>query len=191
MTMFAGDLDRARVRLVRTDDLSIGELAALHAVVSAAFGGDRDEPFEYDDWMNALGGVHVVAELGGRVAAHAAVVPRDLRVAGRPVLTGYVEAVGVDPKLQRRGLGTFVMRAANSHIAEAYELGALGTGEHAFYGRLGWRTWRGPSSVRRDDGDLATPEEDGLIMVLTVPSTPAWLDLDAPISCEWRAGDLW
>ena len=160
-------------------------------MIDAAFGGDRDEPFDDDDWQHALGGVHVIAELDGRVVAHASVVPRILHVGGRPLRTGYVEAVGVHPSAQRRGLGTWVMRAANDLIAEGYELGALGTGDQPFYERLGWRVWRGPSSVRAPDGDLPTPDEDGFIMVLAVPSTPPWLDLDAPISCEWRAGDDW
>jgi aminoglycoside 2'-N-acetyltransferase I len=191
MTLSRADLVRVRVRRLRTAELSPARLAALRELVDAAFGGDRDEPFDDHDWQHALGGVHAVAELDDRFVAHAAVVPRELHAGGRPLRTGYVEAVGVHPDLQRRGLGTLVMRAADEHIAEAYELGGLGTGDHGFYDRLGWRTWRGPSFVRAPDGDRPTPDEDGFIMVLTVPSTPDWLDLDAPISCEWRAGDDW
>ena len=60
----------------------------------------------------------------------------------------------------------------------------------AFYERLGWRLWRGPSSVRTAAGLRATPDDDGYIMVLETPSSPT-LDLAASMSCEFRPGDVW
>jgi aminoglycoside 2'-N-acetyltransferase I len=131
-----------------------------------------------------------VLELDGKILAHASVVERELHVGGRPVQAGYVEAVATDPDHQGRSLGTRVMRDVMSYIQERFELGALGTGSHHFYERLGWLTWRGPSSVRTDDGTQRTPDEDGYILVLPTPSSPH-LDLTAPISCEWRPGDVW
>jgi aminoglycoside 2'-N-acetyltransferase I len=77
-----------------------------------------------------------------------------------------------------------------AEIVAGYELGALGTGEQAFYERLGWRTWHGPSAVRTDDGERPTPDDDGYLMVLATPASPP-LDLDVSISCEWRPGDVW
>ena len=177
------------VRRIRASELTPAEAEAIRTVLWAAFGDDPEEGFTEDDWAHALGGIHVVAEADGRIVAHASVVPRELRVGGRPLATGYVEAVAVEPGLQRSGLGTAVMRVA-AEIVAGYELGALGTGEHAFYERLGWRRWRGPSSVRTESGEQATPDDDGFIMVLATASSPA-LDLDAPISCEWRPGDVW
>ena len=82
------------------------------------------------------------------------------------------------------------MRLVKDYIGTHFELGALGTGSHAFYHRLGWQTWQGPSFVRADTGEQATPDEDGYILVLTTRSSPA-LDLTLPISCEWRPGDVW
>ena len=118
-------------------------------------------------------------------------VERDIRVGGTPLRTGYVEAVATDPSRQGHGIGTALMREVNQHLAEGgYELGALGTGSQGFYERLGWSIWRGPSSVRTADGEHPTPEEDGYILVLRTAATPA-LDPDAPISCEWRPGDVW
>lgn len=178
-----------RVRRIRSRDLTAAEIEAIRAILWAAFGDDPEDGFTEDDWEHALGGTHVVAEINDRIVAHASVVPRELRVAGRPLATGYVEAVAVEPGRQGSGLGTAVMREAAAIVA-GYELGALGTGEHHFYERLGWRTWRGPSSVRTESGERATPDEDGYIMVLATPTTPA-LDFDAPISCEWRSGDAW
>jgi aminoglycoside 2'-N-acetyltransferase I len=183
-------IDRVQVRRAATSDLSTAELAAIRAMLDMAFA--PDDPFFPDsDWQHALGGLHLVATMSGETIAHASVVERELHVAGRPLRTGYVEAVGTSPALQGRGVGTLVMRAANEHIAGTYELGALGTGEHGFYERLGWRTWQGPTLVRAPGGDRRTPDEDGGIMVLATPSTPVVLDVRAPLSCDWRPGDVW
>ena len=38
------------------------------------------------------------------------------------------------------------------------------------------------------DGVVATPDDDGAIYVLT---TSAPVDLDGPITCDWREGDGW
>ena len=178
-----------RIRSLPTTALSRAEVAVLKGLMAEAFAEDEHGGFTDDDWAHALGGTHFVAEDGGRIVGHAAVVERDIRVGGRPLRTGYVEAVATAVDRQRSGIGTALMRAVAEHLG-AYELGALGTGSHAFYSRLGWVTWRGPSSVRTPGGEEPTPEEDGYIMILRTPSTPP-LDLDAPISCEWRPGDVW
>lgn len=177
------------LRRVTTGELTAAEIEAVRAILWAAFGDDPEGAFTEHDWEHALGGTHVVADIAGRIVAHASVVPRDLHVAGRPLRTGYVEAVAVEPGRQGSGIGTAVMREVAALVAP-YELGALATGHHRFYERLGWRTWRGPLSVRVASGELPTPGEDASLMVLTTESTPP-LDLDAPISCEWRPGDVW
>jgi aminoglycoside 2'-N-acetyltransferase I len=192
VTTPALDPDRLRLRSVRTNELAADDLAAIREIMDAAFGRDPEHGFDDDDWAHALGGLHVLAELDGGLVAHASVVARTLEVRGQPVRTGYVEAVATTPRLQGRGIGTSVMRVVNRHIEEAYELGALGTGSHAFYERLGWRTWQGPSSVRTPEGELRTADEDGYILVLETSTTPMRpLDLTAPISCDWRPGDVW
>ena len=184
------DLAKVSVRRARTEELDRDQLAAIRTLLDAAFAPD-DPFFPESDWQHALGGVHVIAEIGGSVIAHASVVPRELHADGRPLRTGYVEAVATSPRLQARGVGTLVMQAANAHIRQTYELGALGTGEHGFYARLGWRTWQGPLYVRAQEGEQRTAEEDGGIMILETPSTPKPLDLALPLSCDWRDGDVW
>jgi aminoglycoside 2'-N-acetyltransferase I len=183
----------ASLRVVPTAELTEPDIAAIRGLMTAAFGSDPEERFEDADWDHALCGTHVLVERDGAILAHAAVVPRDLHVGGRPVRVGYVEAVATAPDVQGQGFGTMAMREVGRIVAAGSELGALGTGSHGFYERLGWRTWRGPSSVRTEAGERATPEDDGYLMVLRTPSTPAWLPdaLDAPISCEWRPGDVW
>jgi aminoglycoside 2'-N-acetyltransferase I len=137
-----------------------------------------------------VGGLHFVLDLDGEVIAHASVVERELQVDGRPLRTGYVEAVATAVDRQGTGHGSLVMADVTSYIRERFELGALGTGRQRFYQRLGWLTWTGPSFVRTADGPRRTPEEDGSILVLPTPLSPP-LDPTTPISCEWRPGDVW
>ena len=177
------------VREVTTDALSRAELGALRGLFDAAW-ADDPEAFTDEDWEHAVGGLHFVVEDGGSIVAHASVVERELHVDGRPVATGYVEAVATLPAHQRRGHGSAVMRAVGAHIDRRLRLGALGTGLAAFYERLGWVVWRGPTFVRTDGGLVRTAEEDGQVLVRLTPATPD-IDLSAPISCEWRPGDVW
>ena len=180
-----------RLRRLPTSDLSALEISAIRSLLWTAFADEgEDERFSEDDWQHALGGMHFVLDVGGEIAAHASVVERELHVAGRPMRTGYVEAVAALPGRQRTGLGTTVMRDVGAYLGERFDLGALGTGSHGFYQRLGWETWRGPSAVRASNGRRATPDEDGYILILRTPNSPP-LDLDAAIDCEWRPGDVW
>ncbi|HEY7590506.1 MAG TPA: GNAT family N-acetyltransferase [Candidatus Limnocylindrales bacterium] len=180
-----------RVRWIRTEELTAAELAAVRALLLAAFGPDD---YAETDWTNALGGTHFLVNEDSAVVAHASVVERELRIGERPgvtvLRTGYVEAVATAPERQGRGLGTIVMEAATDHIRERYELGALDTSSHHFYERLGWQRWRGQLFVRTQDGEQRTPEEEGYVLVLRTPTSPL-LDLDAPMSCDWRPGDVW
>jgi aminoglycoside 2'-N-acetyltransferase I len=166
------------------------EIAAIRELMEAAFGSDEEERFTDDDWGHAVGGVHFVLDIEGDIVSHAAVVERELHVGGRPLRTGYVEAVATAPDRQGSGLGSLVMADVTDYIRDGFELGALGTGRHHFYERLGWLTWAGPSSVRTSAGPRRTPDDDGYILVLSTPSSPR-LDLTASISCEWRPGDVW
>ncbi|MEJ7749637.1 MAG: GNAT family N-acetyltransferase [Candidatus Limnocylindrales bacterium] len=171
-------------------DLKIDQITAIRAMLVAAFGSDQDEAFTDDDWRHALGGMHYLLEVDGTIVSHAAVVQRVLRIGDRPLRTGYVEAVATAPDRQGAGFGSQVMTAVTADIESRFELGALGTGRHRFYERLGWLTWAGPSFVRTADGLQRTAEDDGFIFVLPTPSTPS-LDLTAPISCDDRPGDVW
>jgi aminoglycoside 2'-N-acetyltransferase I len=185
------DSDRLRLRRLATSELTAGEVREIRALMDVAFGSEgEEERFSDDDWQHALGGVHFVLALDGEIVAHAAVVERQLYVGGLPLRTGYVEAVATSPDRQGVGLGSIVMTDVSEYIREGFELGGLGTGRQSFYGRLGWRIWAGPSAVRTPDGERPTPDDDGYIMVLETPTTPA-LELAAQISCEERPGDVW
>jgi aminoglycoside 2'-N-acetyltransferase I len=187
--MAAGGGDEARVRRVVTADLTAPEVASIRRLLWAAFGPGAEGMTEAD-WEHALGGTHFVLEVDGEIVSHASVVERELHVDGRPLRTGYVEAVGTAPDRQGIGFGSRVMKDVTAYIREEFELGALGTGRHHFYERLGWLTWQGPSSVRTESGARRTPDDDGYILVMPTPSSPP-LDLAASISCDRRAGDVW
>jgi aminoglycoside 2'-N-acetyltransferase I len=176
----------ASIRVVPSADLTATEWRSLTALCIAAF----EEPWD-DYWDNIGPGVHVLAEDAERgIVAHAAIVDRLLYPGDLTLRSGYVEAVAVWPDLQRSGLGTRVMAVIDEMLDERYEIGALGTGSHEFYARLGWVAWRGPTSIRERDGTLVrSPDEDDDIMVRLTPTTPAGLDLSLPIAIDWRPGD--
>src|SRR5262249_55412460 len=126
---------------------------------------EKGGEFTDQDWEAALGGVHVVLEEGGTVVAHGAAVPRMLELNGRPLRSGYVEAVATHPLLQRQGLGTRGMREATALAGRDFELGALSSAVVGFYELFGWQVWPGSTGVRTPHGLQLTPDEDGSILV--------------------------
>jgi aminoglycoside 2'-N-acetyltransferase I len=143
-----------------------------------------------DDWEHALGGMHAIVLEDAHVIAHAAVIQRRIMHQGRALRTGYVEAVAVRADRRRRGHAASLMAKLERIIRDAYDIGALGASDMAkpFYESRGWQKWRGPSSALTPFGVVRTNEDDGGIYVLPV-TLP--LDLDEPIVCDWRGGDVW
>lgn len=134
--------------------------------------------------------VHVLARVQGRLVAHAAWVERELRAANLalPLRAAYVEAVAVPIALQGRGYGTEVLAAIPPLLGE-FDIAALSPSEAPYYERLGWELWRGPLTYMHGADEIATPEEE--VMILRLPKTPAALNLSAGLSTDWRAGDVW
>lgn len=147
----------------------------------------------YEEELSALfatfiSPVHVLAYLGDALVSHAMWVTRWLQPGTLPLLrTAYVEMVATAPAHQGAGFGTAVMQRLAAEI-QNFDLGGLSTGSHGFYARLGWQSWRGPLFIRTDTGLLPVPDDS--MMFLRLPKTPA-LDVTAPLSAEWRAGELW
>jgi aminoglycoside 2'-N-acetyltransferase I len=174
------------LRTASTSDLSTAKLRELTQLLEAAFG----ESFT-GYWGDIGPALHFMGLEGDAVLAHACVVERELQTQGHSLRTGYVEGVATWPHRQGQGHGTKVMQSVAAHILDAYELGALSTGRKRFYRNLGWVSWKGPTYIRHKDGRVArTARDDGSIMVLTTKATPP-LNLRAPISAEWRRGELW
>jgi aminoglycoside 2'-N-acetyltransferase I len=175
-----------QLRVLTTGEATTALLGAIRHMLDDAFDG----AFTEDDWDHALGGWHVVVTDGADVVSHAAVVTRVLEVAGRPFHTGYVEAVATATARQSEGLGSRAMATATDVVRCEFELGALSTGSHHFYERLGWERWRGPTYVRCGEHAVRTPDEDDGVMVLRFGAS-AGIDLRAPVSCDARIGDDW
>jgi aminoglycoside 2'-N-acetyltransferase I len=175
-----------QAQVLATPDLDERSLAAIRSLLVAAFDGGFDE----HDWAHTCGGWHIVIEDGGHLVAHAAVVARILDVDGTLLRTGYVEGVATAPDRQGSGLGTAVMQAAATVIERDFDLGALSTGEHTFYERLGWERWQGPTFATHGTERARTPDDDDGVMVRRFGPT-AELPLDGEITCEGRPGDDW
>lgn len=171
--------------LLVSDALDAGTRASLRRLWDAAF-----EDFDDFDAAHSFGDLHALVRDGGEVVAHASVVPRTLLIGSEAWAAGYVEGVAVAPARQRRRLGTAVMTALQGCFPGRYQVAMLGTGEHAFYERLGWERWRGPSYVIRDGLPVRTPEDDDGLMVLRLPESLG-IDLTAAVACEDRPGDAW
>ena len=173
-----------------TDELEPEQLDELTRLCEAAF----HQPFTAV-WERVGPGLHVMTELDGLVIAHAMIVDRPIYLGHEADLAldaGYVENVATLPELQGRGHGAAAMRRAGEIIGDEYALGALATRTNAFYLRLGWETWLGPSSVRMRDGERAlSADQDGHVMVLRTLRTPQGLDLTAPIAVDWRPDEPW
>jgi aminoglycoside 2'-N-acetyltransferase I len=177
------------VRVAHTADLEPATLAAGRALLDDVFAGDLDD----NDWEHALGGIHALAydDATGDLVGHASVVQRRMIYNNVALRTGYVEAVGVRTDHRRAGVGGALMAPLERVIRNAYDFGALGATDVAvpFYTGRGWRPWRGEARALTPGGIRRTADEEGAIYVLVNAGMP--LDLDAPLTCDWRDGDVW
>lgn len=171
------------LRVLPAAQLAAGERENVIALCSRAFEED------YRPYLDGFAEpTHVLAYQQGARVSHALWITRWLQQGDGPLLRcAYVEGVATEPSLQRRGLGAAVMSRLALEIG-GWDLGGLCTGSPDFYARLGWELWRGPLFVRTANG-LQRANEEG-VMILRLSRTPP-LDLDGPLSVEWRSLDPW
>ncbi len=168
------------IERVATQFLSESALAELRDLCNLAYGSPVFETFG--------GGEHLLGREEGRLICHAMWITRWLQPHGHvPLKTAYVELVATHPRHRKRGHATAIMERVALEIADE-ELGGLSPATPGLYQRLGWRFWQGPLSARTDGGVVQTP--DDRVMVLQLSRTPA-LDFQAPLSVEWRPGEVW
>ena len=145
--------------------------AEIVGLCTDALGADCGSLFDY-----LKASTHVVANLDGRLVAHACWTTRRLRQAGMPPLrTAWVDAVSVAPPHQNRGLGTLVLRRLADMTAD-FELRGLGTERVGYFARLGWEPWVGPTA-----GVLHDPLDS--LMILRTATSPQF-DTTVPISAS-------
>jgi aminoglycoside 2'-N-acetyltransferase I len=158
-------------------------LTAVRDLCNAAYQEDMAGYFD------AIGPAeHLLGWHEETLASHLMWVTRWLQPGDGPLLrTAYVELVATAPEMQRQGHATTLLRDFPSQVTD-FDLAALSPATETLYTRLGWRLWRGPLSVRTAQELVPTPEEQ--IMVLPLPRSPT-LDWEAPLSVEWRPGEVW
>ncbi len=160
----------AKVQLLTTGDVPAVLLRKVRTLLLDAFDGG----FSEDDWEHALGGWHAIVTEAGQPIAHAAVTPRIMQIGGRTFRCGYVEAVGTDPLARRSRHGSRAVKAVMDVIRQEFEVGVLSTSRQAFYERLGWERWQGPSFVIRDGEKVRTEQEDdGIMSCASAPAQPS------------------
>lgn len=155
------------------------------ALCSDAYEEDFTPYFELLDTA-----VHMLAMEDEELVCHAAWISRTLRLGPQraPLSCAYIEAVATPIRLQRRGLGTLVIRAIPQQLL-SFDIAALSPSEPDFYARSGWEMWRGPLYCMKDGLRLSTPDEQ--VMIHRLPRTPSGLSLTEELEVDWRAGDVW
>ena len=183
-------MSRARLLTAQTEELGTERLDELNTLCESAF----RIPFAFI-WERVGPGIHVIAELEGQAVAHAMLVDRRLYLgheADLAIDAGYIENVATLPTFAGQGYATAVMREVGRILDEEYAVGALATRSHAFYERLDWQRWSGPTSVRMPDGErVRSVTQDGAIMVRRTPRTHTDLDPAGAIAVDWRPGESW
>ena len=177
--------DRLHIKIVSSEALSDPDKRAIISLCNLAYEEDLEPLF--NTFVDAT---HVLGTFRGSLVGHALWVTRWLQPGNEaPLRTAYVEAMATHPDFRRRGFAAQIMTALGEAI-RSFELGALcpDLGIADLYEKLGWEFWRGPLSIRAGQGLLPTPDER--VMILRLPKTPA-LHLEAPLSAEWREGELW
>jgi aminoglycoside 2'-N-acetyltransferase I len=172
-----------KLEIIRDIHLTDEQRSAIHVLCNRAYEEDLTSLFNtFSDTT------HVLGYLEETIVSHAMWVTRWLQPGDGPYLrTAYVEMVATEPNFQRRGFATVIMRGLAEAISD-FELGGLCPAEPELYAKLGWVFWRGPLFIRAPGGLMPTPDEE--VMILRLSKTPV-LDLDLPLSAEWRGGEIW
>jgi aminoglycoside 2'-N-acetyltransferase I len=163
--------------------LSQNEIREVIDLCSLAFEEDFSSYLdEFDD------PVHVLAKLDGILVSHALWITRWIEIRGlEPLKTAYVEGVATGEIHRGKGYATAIMKRLAGEI-QGYDIGALSPADTTLYTRLGWEYWQGPLYARKKGDWVRVPEETA--MILRTPKTPS-IDIQAPLSIEWRKGDVW
>jgi predicted acetyltransferase len=174
---------KVSIKVKPGNSLSQGEIREVIDLCSRAFEED------FSSYLEAFNDpVHVLAKLDGVFFSHALWITRWMRIKGMARLrTAYVEGVATEEIHRGKGYATVVMERLAGEI-QGYDIGALSPADTTLYTQLGWEYWKGPLYGRKDGDWLLVPEETAVI--LRTPKTPR-LDIQAPLSIEWREGEVW
>ena len=116
-----------------------GDHAAIRALVAAAFGPDDDtEDFVEAVRKRAEVCLAEVALAGGAIVGHAQWCEATVIVDGRRVRGAYLTCLSATPALQRRGIGSALVRSGLARLATRGYAAATLLGDPAYYGRFGF-----------------------------------------------------
>jgi hypothetical protein len=172
-----------RIEHLATRYLPQSSTRALVALCDAAFNENSAAYFR-----DIGPGEHLLGWDNETLATHLMWVPRTLVVGRLSLRTAYIEQVATAGSHGRRGYASQLLGMLPPLLA-SYDIAALSPATESLYLRLGWQYWEGPLSHRKDGEGVPDPEER--VMVLPLPRTPTALDRKAPLSIEWRPGDVW
>ncbi len=173
-----------KIQIVPSALMTDREIENIISFCNRAYAEELDALFE--TFENTT---HVLGLINEKLVSHAMCVTRYLQTGAAPIMrTAYVEMVATEKAYRRRGFAAAIMKRLIDEVQD-YDLAALSPSDHKYYAKLGWELWQGPLFIRTDDGLLASPEDEEA-MIYRLPKTPV-LDLAAPLSAEWREGELW
>ena len=115
------------------------DAAAVRALVTAAFGRD-DDTADFVEAVRREAEVCLaeVALAGSAIVGHAQWCAAPLTVDGRPVKGAYLARLSAEPSLQKRGIGSRLVRSGLRRLVEnGFEAASL-LGDPAYYGRFGF-----------------------------------------------------
>jgi len=171
------------LEVIPGDALSHYEVEEIVCLCSRAY----EEP--YAPYLQSFNDpVHVLGRINGNLVSHALWITRWMQIIGTQILrTAYVEAVATEEAQRGKGYASGVMTCLAEQIQD-YGIGGLSPAQTTLYLRQGWEYWQGLLYARKDGQWLFVPDE--VAMVLRTPNTPP-LDIHAPLSIEWREGEVW
>jgi putative acetyltransferase len=115
------------------------DAAMVRALVTAAFGAD-DDTADFVEAVRREAEVCLaeVAGSGGGGVGHVQWCAAPLTVDGRAVKGPYLTCLSADPSVQRRGVGSRLVRSGLKRLVETGVEAASLLGDPAYYGRFGF-----------------------------------------------------
>jgi aminoglycoside 2'-N-acetyltransferase I len=182
--MSSDQMDQFNIQVVHSKLISETSKKEIILLCNRAYEQDLESLLE-----TFVDATHILGYFDGALVSHALWVTRSLQAGTDPIMrTAYVEAVATDSKYRNRGFASSVMKHLIGEIQD-YDLAALSPFSVEYYGQLGWELWHGPLFIRKNNKLQPSPDDEE-VMIFRLPKTPT-LDLNAPLSAEWREGELW
>lgn len=176
------------IKIMKTEDIPQSLRDEILAVCNAAFGAPFNELFSFipDGSIHALG-----YDENHNLMCHAVATERIFRTNNLPEMkAAYIDAVATLPEYQKKGYASQVMQVLTLHVGEAFDIAGLSTYIVPWYANLGWKEWKGPLFLFRDNEVISTPDEKGTVMYYSLPRTPS-LDATQSLTASWRPGGGW